>query len=158
MACPLLVKSVMSTPWRFTTAVLFSALLGACGEASLQIDEPPPEQPEADDFTLTTGVMPLLSNETNHCTSCHNATALQSGLNLDATPVEVRNNLLAGGLLEQASYGQDINVDYPEQSLFVQAGLPGANFAHASQKFFQDEDDFSYKTLLGWVADGAPEN
>lgn len=137
------------------TVAAAALALAACGEASLEQYEPTPTQPPVTDFTLTTGVAPVI--ETKGCTSCHNATLFNSQLDLDVEPQLLRQNLLAGGAKEAASYGQDINVDFPEQSLLVLAPLTGSTFAH-NPKYFGDVDDPGYVTLLGWIANGAPED
>lgn len=137
--------------------VFVIAALTGCGEADVEHFQPPPEEPEAEDFKLSTGVMPLLSNSTNRCTGCHNATTMASGLDLDQPASLVYEALIQGGLLEQSAYGEDVNLTFPEQSLFVQAGLRNANFAHAGNKFF-DDGDYTHLTLLGWVKDGALDN
>lgn len=126
--------------------------LGACGEASLEQFEPTPTPPEATDFTLRTGVIPVM--QAKNCIGCHNASQHASNLDLDVPPAQVYENLIAGGAKEAASYGEDVNLTYPEKSLLCEAGLTGATFAHAGQKFFE-ADDPGYQTLLGWVVNGA---
>lgn len=127
-------------------------LVAGCGEASLEQTEPGPEGPEVTDFTLRTGVVPLLTEL--GCTSCHNATAFNSQLDLEVAPAVLRQNLLDGGAKEASAYGQDINVDFPDQSLLVLAPLTGSAFAQ-HPKYFGDVSDPGYQTLLGWIANGA---
>lgn len=136
-------------------AALLALAIAGCGEASLQQFEPPPEQPPVTDFTLTTGVAPLVTDK--GCTSCHNATLFNSQLDLDVGPAQLRLNLLAGGAKEAASYGQDINVDFPEQSLLVLAPLTGSSFGQHA-KYFGDTNDPGYQTWLGWIENGALED
>lgn len=133
--------------------VLAAALtLVACGEANVEHYEPAPENPPATDFTLRGGVVSVI--EEQGCISCHDALSFNSMLDLDVPAAQLRENLLVGGAKEASAYGQDINVEYPEQSLLVLAPLSDSTFAQ-HPKYFGSIDDPGYQTLLGWVANGA---
>jgi hypothetical protein len=130
--------------------------LGACGEASLEQFEPAPEDPAPTDFTLRGGVTPILTK--NNCKSCHNAGTFASQLDLDVSGDDLHANLIAGGARESSSYGQDINLALPSESLLLLAPLTDSNFPHSSQKFFSDVEDAGYVTVLGWIQNGAPND
>lgn len=125
--------------------------LGACGEAGLTMYEPDPEDGVAD-VTLRAGVMPVLDQHA--CRGCHNATQLASNLDLDLEADPLWDVLMAGGLREAASYGQVVNDAVPAESLLLLAPLPDSSFAH-TPKVFSGESDAGYRTILGWIENGA---
>jgi len=142
--------------WRICVSLL--VLVAGCGEASLQQFEPPPEQPPVTDFTLTSGVAPVVMDQ--GCTSCHDAVQFNSQLDLDVAPAQLRLNLLAGGAKEASTYGDviDLDLDEAELSLLLLAPLAGSSFATHPTKPFGSTSDPGYQTWLGWITNGALED
>lgn len=137
--------------------LLVAALgLGACGEASLDQYEPAPDDPAPTDFTLRGGVAPVIA--AHNCVSCHDAVQFASLLDLDVDADTLHANLMAGGARETSSYGQDINLALPSESLLLLAPLTDSSFPHSSQKFFSDEEDAGYLAVRGWIENGAPND
>lgn len=104
------------------------------------------------DATFTTGVHPMLNDEScGNGTGCHAAALPQGGLELPAPgfpldPAATHASILAGG-----EEGPAVDTSNAELSLLLRKGL---GEAHTGGQQWLTTDD-SYITVLAWISSGA---
>lgn len=141
-------------------AALLVLGLSACGGGGGGDDDDDAASPTPLDVTFRGGVLPALAAECA-TSGCHDDVTMAADLVLGGSttvPNDVHAEILTGGMTELAGGPAVVNTANDAQSTLLTEPLEGSGVTHGGGKQFPSTADDGYRTILGWIEAGAPND